>query len=83
MWTSLAIWQNPLQWSEFGQQSRRRLLPCIRVVPWPSGFMDGNMSTPAKIITICILLWVGVHLLLYGYLKRRIAAAKRDKDADA
>ena len=45
--------------------------------------MDGNMSTPTKIITICILLWVGVHLLLYGYLKRRIAAAKRDKDADA
>ena len=38
------------------------------------------MSAPAKMIIICILLWVGVHLLLYGYLKRRIAAAKRDAD---
>jgi hypothetical protein len=26
---------------------------------------------------------MAVHLLLYGYLKRRIAAAKRDKDAEA
>lgn len=41
------------------------------------------MSTLAKIIIICILIWVGVHLLLYGYLKRRIAAAKRDRDAEA
>jgi hypothetical protein len=38
------------------------------------------MSTPAKVITICILLWVGAHLLLYGYLKRRIAAAKQARD---
>jgi hypothetical protein len=83
MWTSRAIWQNPLRWNEPAQQSRRRLLPRIRVVPRPSGVMDKKMSTPAKIITICILLWVGVHLLLYGYLKRRIAAAKRDRDAEA
>jgi hypothetical protein len=41
------------------------------------------MNTPAKMIIIFILLWVAVHLLLYGYVKRRIAAAKRDKDAEA
>jgi hypothetical protein len=29
-----------------------------------------------KIILIAVLLWIGVHLLLFGYLKRRIAAAK-------
>jgi hypothetical protein len=45
--------------------------------------MDGRMNTPAKMIIIFILLWVAVHLLLYGYVKRRIAAAKRDKDAEA
>ena len=32
-----------------------------------------------KIILIVVLLLVAVHLLLFGYLKRRIAAAKRDK----
>jgi hypothetical protein len=41
------------------------------------------MSPAAKMIIIFVLLVVGVHLLLYGYLKRRIAAAKRDKDAEA
>ncbi len=41
------------------------------------------MSAATKMIIIFILLWVGVHLLLYGYLRRRIAAAKRDKDAEA
>ncbi len=41
------------------------------------------MSTPAKMIVIFILLWIGIHLLLYGYLRRRIAAVKRDKDAEA
>jgi len=41
------------------------------------------MSMPAKMIIIFILLWVAVHLWLYGYLKRRIAAAKRDRDAEA
>ncbi|WP_395615592.1 hypothetical protein [Sphingorhabdus sp.] len=41
------------------------------------------MSMPAKMIVIFILLWVAVHLLLYGYLRRRIAAAKRDKDPEA
>jgi hypothetical protein len=35
------------------------------------------MNTPAKMIIVFILLWVAVHLLLYGYVKRRIAAAKR------
>ena len=72
-----------LQWSESAEKSRRRLLRSIRDVQRPSGVTGGNMSTLAKIITICILLWVGVHLLLYGYLKRRIAAAKRDRDAEA
>ena len=41
------------------------------------------MSTAAKMIIVFLLLWVAVHLLLYGYLRRRIAAAKRDKDAEA
>jgi hypothetical protein len=41
------------------------------------------MSTPAKMIIIFILLWLGIHLLLYGYLRRRIAAAKHEKDAEA
>lgn len=41
------------------------------------------MSMPAKMIVIFILLWVAVHLLLYGYLRRRIAAAKLDKDLEA
>jgi hypothetical protein len=45
--------------------------------------MNGLMSMPAKMIVIFILLWVAVHLLLYGYLRRRIAAAKRDKDPEA
>ena len=45
--------------------------------------MCGRMNTPAKMIIIFILLWVAVHLLLYGYVRRRIAAAKRDKDAEA
>ncbi len=37
------------------------------------------MST-AKIIAIILLVLIGFHLLLYGYLQRRIAAAKRAKD---
>lgn len=41
------------------------------------------MSPAAKMIIIFILLWLGVHLLLYGYVKRRVAAAKRDEDAEA
>ena len=45
--------------------------------------MGRRMSTPAKLIIIFILLWAAVHLLLYGYLKRRIAAAKSDRDAEA
>ncbi len=45
--------------------------------------MCGRMNTPAKMIIVFILLWVAVHLLLYGYVKRRIAAAKRDTDAEA
>jgi hypothetical protein len=35
-----------------------------------------------KIIAIIVLLSLGFHLLLYGYLKRRIAAAKREKVDD-
>jgi Tfp pilus assembly protein PilX len=33
-----------------------------------------------KIVIIVALLLVGAHLLLYGYLQRRIAAAKREKE---
>lgn len=33
-----------------------------------------------KVVVIVFLLLVGVHLLLYGYLQRRINAAKRQKD---
>jgi hypothetical protein len=32
-----------------------------------------------KVIIILVLLSLGFHLLLYGYVKRRIAAAKREK----
>jgi hypothetical protein len=39
------------------------------------------MST-AKIIMIVVLLSLCFHLLLYGYLKRRVAAAKRKKGID-
>ena len=42
--------------------------------------MGGRMSTPAKMIIIFILLWAAVHLLLYGYLRRRIATAKQAHD---
>lgn len=40
--------------------------------------MGAGMSA-GKIILIVVLLLVAVHLLLFGYLKRQIAAAKRDK----
>ncbi|HMT40145.1 MAG TPA: hypothetical protein PKC48_00835 [Sphingorhabdus sp.] len=33
-----------------------------------------------KVVAIVVLLLVAVHLLLYGYLQRRINAAKREKD---
>jgi hypothetical protein len=32
-----------------------------------------------KIIAIMVLLSLGFHLLLYGYVRRRIAVAKREK----
>lgn len=35
-----------------------------------------------KVIAILVLLSLAVHLLLYGYMKRRIAAAKRAKVDD-
>jgi hypothetical protein len=35
-----------------------------------------------KIILIVVLLSLGFHLLLFGYLKRRIAAAKRNKGTE-
>ena len=37
------------------------------------------MST-TKIILIIVLLSLGFHLLLFGYMKRRIAAAKAKHD---
>jgi L-asparagine transporter-like permease len=33
-----------------------------------------------KVVVIVVLLLVGVHLLLYGYLQRRIEAARREKE---
>ncbi len=36
----------------------------------------------AKIIAIIVLLSLGFHLLLFGYLKRRIAAAKDKQERD-
>ena len=36
--------------------------------------------TVTKIILVIVLLSLGFHLLLYGYMKRRIAAAKRARD---
>lgn len=35
-----------------------------------------------KIIAIIVLLSLAFHLLLYGYLRRRVAAAKREKETD-
>lgn len=40
--------------------------------------MERRMSA-GKIILIVVLLLVALHLLLFGYLKRQIAAAKGDK----
>lgn len=37
----------------------------------------------AKIIAIIVLLSLGFHLLLYGYMKRRIAAVKRKRETGA
>lgn len=39
------------------------------------------MST-LKIIAIIVLLSLAFHLLLYGYLKRRVMAAKRERETD-
>ena len=36
-----------------------------------------------KIIAIIVLLSLAFHLLLYGYMKRRIAAAKRKAEQDS
>jgi hypothetical protein len=36
----------------------------------------------AKIIAILVLVSLGSHLLLFGYMKRRIAAAKRNAEQD-
>ncbi|HMT43818.1 MAG TPA: hypothetical protein PKA59_04650 [Chakrabartia sp.] len=33
-----------------------------------------------KIIAIVVLVTVGVHLLLYGFLRRKIDAARRDAE---
>ena len=35
------------------------------------------------IIAIIVLVTVGAHLLLYGFLRRKIDAAKRDAEAKA
>ena len=36
-----------------------------------------------RIIAIVVLLFVGVHLMLFGWLRRRIAQAKRAQSAAA
>ena len=38
------------------------------------------MSAP-KIIAIVLLVTIGAHLLLYGFIRRKIAEAQRQKDA--
>ena len=43
------------------------------------GLQKEACMSAGKISLIVVLLLVAVHLLLFGYLKRRIAAAKRDK----
>jgi hypothetical protein len=35
-----------------------------------------------KMIAILVLVSLGFHLLLFGYMKRRIAAAKRNAEQD-
>lgn len=35
-----------------------------------------------KIIAILVLLSLAFHLLLFGYMKRRIAAAKREREVE-
>ena len=43
---------------------------------------DAKIATlsASKIIAIIVLLSLGFHLLLFGYMKRRIAAAKRKEE---
>lgn len=36
-----------------------------------------------KVIAIVVLLSLGVHLMLFGYLKRRIAAARQAAEKEA
>lgn len=36
--------------------------------------------SPERIILIVVLLIVGAHLMLFGWLRRRIAQAKREQD---
>lgn len=36
--------------------------------------------SPERIILIVVLLVVGAHLMLFGWLRRRIAQAKREQD---
>lgn len=36
--------------------------------------------SPMKLITVIVLLVVAAHLLLFGFLKRRIAEAVREKE---
>lgn len=35
-----------------------------------------------KVIAIIVLLSLAFHLILFGYLRRRIAAAKREKEKE-
>jgi hypothetical protein len=38
--------------------------------------------TASKAILIAVLLVISLNLLLYGFMRRRIAAAKRDENVD-
>lgn len=39
-----------------------------------------HLMSVAKIIAVVLLLLIGFHLLLYGYLKRRVADARRKQE---
>jgi hypothetical protein len=36
----------------------------------------------AKLVLVALLILIGINLLLYSYLRRRIADAKREKDVE-
>lgn len=53
----------------------------ISFAPISAGRYAVDMSA-VKIIAIIVLLSLGFHLLLFGYLTRRVAAAKRKQEIE-